>query len=226
MKRLLLGVALLAFATMAAAPKTKLPDKPLPAEAAFVATATQDLNSKYKTPADAEKDGYFRYTNEDSTGAISYANLKWNSAADPQHPQPSQLWYDVKGRLIGADFSVPLTKANNNAPPVLWGLDAQRWMTFKHAHVHYILKDPKGTMTYGRAVSGKSYLAAGGNFDAPTAAPLVKMKKAAAAARVAKVFVFPAQYDIEIWLTPNPLGAFAAKDPLIHPSAAAEKPQM
>ncbi len=128
MKRALLTVALLAFATLAAAPKpAKLPDKPLASEQAFVSSATAELNARYKTPADAEKAGYFRYTNEDSTGAISYANLQWNSAQDPAHPQPSQLWYDVNGHLLGADYSVPLTAANAKSVPNLWGLNPGRW---------------------------------------------------------------------------------------------------
>lgn len=216
MKRALFAALLLAFTAVAAAPK--LPDKPLPSEQAFVNGQIKILNAKYKTPADAEKAGYFRYTNEDNTGAISYANLQWDSAADPKNPQPSQLWYDVKGRLIGADYSVPYTDANASAPPNLWGLNPARWATFKHSHVHYVLKDDKGTMTYGKAVSAKEYVANGGDLNNPTAAPLVKMKKVDDADDVVKVFNFPAQYDVEIWLVPNPLGAFAGKNPLVKPS--------
>lgn len=227
MKRAIVAAVLLAFVSIAAAPAPKkLPDKPLPGETAFVVTATQDLNAKYKSPADAEKDGYFRYTNEDSTGAISYANLQWDSAKDPQHPVPSQLWFDVKGRLIGADYSVPLTDANKDKPPSLWGLDPGRWFVFHHSHVHYILKNDKGGMIYGRAVGEKDFIAAGGSLDNPAAAPIVKLKKASDAEDVAKVFTFPAQYDVEIWVVPNPLGAFAEKNPLVHPSANAEKASM
>src|SRR5579884_2897834 len=144
MKRALLGLTFVAFTALAASgwsalAATKLPDKPLPSELSFVQSVTKDLNARYATPADAEKAGYFRYNNEDKTGAISYANNQWNSAADPAHPQPSQLWYDVKGRLLGADFSVPLTAQNSAAPPKLWGLNPARWFKFSHAHVHYIL---------------------------------------------------------------------------------------
>ncbi len=96
MKRAFFAPALLAFVVLAvnAAPaamtKPKVPDKPLPSETAFVQQVTSDLNSRFPTPADAEKGGYFRYNNEDDTGAISYANLRWDSAVDPSHPQPSQ----------------------------------------------------------------------------------------------------------------------------------------
>ena len=226
MKKLLVTAALFAFVLGAGPAAKKLPDKPLPTEETFVMNVTKDLNAKYATPADAEKAGYFRYTNEDYTGAISYANLNWNSATDPNNPQPSQLWYDVNGKLLGADYSVPLTSANAAKPPQLWGLAPGRWMKFSHAHVHYILKDDKGGMTYGKAVSAKAYTGAGGTLDNPTAAPIVKLKKASSADNVAKVFDFPAQWDVELWVTPNPLGAFAAKNPNVHPTKNAEPEEM
>lgn len=209
---------------LAAAMQQKLPDKPLPAETAFVQQVTKDLNARFATPADAQKAGYFRYNNEDSTGAISYANLRWNSAADPAHPQPSQLWYDVKGHLLGADFSVPLTDQNSAAPPNLWGLDPKRWFKVGHAHVHYVLQGGKDA--YGHAVHAADFTKAGGSLDNPTAAPLVKMGKVSDASQVSKVFTFPAQWNVELWVTPNPLGAFAEKNPLVHPSAAAGKSEM
>ncbi len=199
----------------------KVPDKPLAAEMPFVQQVTADLNARFPTPSAAEKGGYFRYNNEDDTGAISYANLQWNSATDPAHPQPSQLWYDVKGHLLGADFSVPL--ADEATTPRLWGLNAQRWFKFGHPHVHYVLKNADGSLSYGHAVSGKAFAAAGGNLQDPQAATLVKMDKAKSAAEIDKVFTFPAQWDVEVWLTPNPLGAFAEKNPLVHPSKAAAK---
>lgn len=225
MKRALLALAFLAF--VGAAPQPKLPGKPLPSEVAFVQQVTADLNSRFPTPADAEKAGYFRYNNEDKTGAISYANLQWNSAADPAHPQPSQLWYDVNGHLLGADFSVPLTAQNSAAPPKLWGLNPGRWGKFGHAHVHYILKgDANTNAPYGHAVRGSDFIKNGGNFDNPTAAPLVKMGKIKSADDVTKVFTFPAQWDVEVWLTPNPLGAFADTDPLVKPSKNAGMGEM
>lgn len=232
MNRGLFALALFAFGAFtaggafAAPVKPALPDKPLPAETAFVSSVTKSLNAEYPTPAAAEKAGYFRYTTEDSTGAISYANLKWNSAADPAHPVPSQLWYDVKGRLIGADFSVPLTASNAASAPKLWGVNPGRWFKFKFPHVHYVLASGNGTSQYEHAVGGKAYAAAGGSLAAPTAAALVKMGKVKHASDVAKVFVFPAQWDMEVWLTPNPLGAFASKNPLVHPSKNAAKAKM
>ncbi len=233
MKRALFALTFLAFSAVAAAgfpalaasPKAKLPDKPLPSEVAFVQSVTKDLNARFATPADAEKDGYFRYNNEDKTGAISYANLQWNSAANPAHPQPSQLWYDVKGRLLGADFSVPLTAANGSAPPNLWGLNPDRWFKFGKSHVHYVLQGNTDA-AYGHAVSAVAYAKAGGDLNNPTAAPLVKMGKVSSADLVTKVFDFPAQWDVEVWLTPNPLGAFAETDPLVKPSKTAGAPEM
>lgn len=233
MKRALFALILLAFGSvagsgssaLAAAMKPKLPDKPLPAETAFVQSATKELNARFATPAQAEKAGYFRYNNEDDTGAISYANLHWNSAADPAHPQPSQLWYDVKGHLLGADYSVPLTKQNSAKPPKLWGLNPGRWMKFKYPHVHYVLQGSTDA-SYGHAVHAAIFVKNGGNLDAPTAAPLVKMRKVKHASDVVKVFTFPAQWDVEIWVTPNPLGAFAGKNPLVKPSKKAGMGEM
>jgi len=92
---------------------------PTAAEAPFVTAVAADLNARFPTPAAAERAGYLRYTDEDDTGAISYANRVWTSA-DAHHP--SQLWYDAGGRLLGADFSVPY----DAAPPHLFGVEPDR----------------------------------------------------------------------------------------------------
>jgi hypothetical protein len=210
-----------AFAAMTG--KTKLSDKPLPAEVAFVQQVTKDLNARFPTPAAAEKGGYFRYNNEDNTGAISYANLQWNSATDPSNPQPSQLWYDVNGHLLGADYSVPLK--DSATKPNLWNLNPGRWAQFKHDHVHYILTGDPAT-AYGHAVSASAFTAAGGNLSDPQAATLVKLGKVKSTNQIAKIFTFPAQWDVELWVTPNPLGAFADTNPLVHPSKNAGQGEM
>jgi hypothetical protein len=223
MKRALIALALSFFGASAVLAQTPapIPDTPLPSEVAFVQSATKDLNARFSNPAAAEKAGYFRYNNEDKTGAISYANLKWNSV-DPRHP--SQLWYDVKGRLLGADFSRMLTMPA--VPPNIWGLNTKRWFKFKSSHVHWVLKNPDGTMSYGLAARAKDFLAAGGSLSNPQAATLVKMGKVKDASQVVKVFTFPAQWDTEIWLTPNPNGAFATTNPLVHPSTENAKGEM
>jgi hypothetical protein len=204
------ALALLAFFA-APAIAAGLSDKPQGVEVVFVDSVSKDLNTRFPTPADAEKAGYFRYTNEDNTGAISYANLAWQSS-DPQHP--SQLWYSVDGKLLGADFSV-LTSSSPN-PPNLWGINPSRWTHFGH-HVHYILAQPDGSEKYG-ATSYTKFVAAGGDPDNPQPATLVKMGIAKDASSVKRVFLFPAIWDLELWVTPNPLGAFAEKNPLVKPS--------
>ncbi|HZZ65850.1 MAG TPA: hypothetical protein VFE17_10155 [Candidatus Baltobacteraceae bacterium] len=229
MKRGLFSLTLIAFSLFAAhayaAPmasaKPKIPDTPLPSEVAFVQQVTKDLNARFPTPAAAVAAGYFRYNNEDDTGAISYANLQWNSAANPASPQPSQLWYDVKGHLLGADYSIPLTAQNSAAPPNIWNVNPQRWFKVSRAHVHYILTGTTDA-SYGHAVRGTDFTKAGGDFNNPTVAPLVKLGKVKDPATVTKVFTFPAQWNLELWVTPNPLGAFAEKNPLIHPSPNAK----
>ena len=73
----------------------------------------------------------------------------------------------------------------------------------------------------------------GGSVDDPTAADIMKISqlsrwkklgipKPAKAADVAFVFSFPAIWDLQVWLVPNPLGAFAEHNPNVTPSAAAK----
>ena len=224
--KLTYAVALVALATLPAAAATPAPApaatlSPMPqgSEVAFVAGIQKDLNARFPTPADAEKGGYFRYGNEDEDGAISYANLQWQSA-DPQHP--SQLWYDVHGNLLGADFSV--LQSNSPAPPALWGVNYRRWVSFRE-HIHWILSGPNGMDVYG-ATSVKKWAKAGGDVDNPQAITVVKMDKAANVAAVKRVFLFPSIWDLIVWVKPNPNGAFADKNPDVVPSADAGKDDM
>jgi hypothetical protein len=215
------AISLLALTAVAAsaatpAPKATLPPAPQGTEVAFVQSIQRDLMARFPTAQDAVKAGYFRYTNEDEDGAISYANLQWQSG-DPKHP--SQLWYDVHGNLLGADFSV--LQSSSPEPPSMWGVNYRRWISFR-AHIHYVLAGPNGTETYG-ATSVNKFAAAGGNIDDPQAATIVKMGKATDAAQVKRVFLFPSIWDLIVWVKTNPNGAFADKNPLVIPSANAEK---
>lgn len=213
-------LACVLIATPASATSTgKVTLSPMPqgTEVAFVASIQKDLNGRFPTPADAVKAGYFRYTNEDEDGAISYANLHWQSS-NPQ--SPSQLWYDVKGNLLGADFSV--LQSTSPAPPSIWGVNYRRWTSFRE-HIHYVLAGPNGTEIYG-AMKAKSFQDAGGNADDPQPETLVKMGKAASVADVKHVFLFPSVWDLIVWVKQNPNGAFADTNPLVIPSANAEKP--
>ncbi len=214
-------VALTAAAAFAATPAPQATLSPMPqgGEVAFVASIQKDLNARFPTPQAAEKAGYFRYTNEDEDGAISYANLHWQSG-NPQ--EPSQLWYDVHGNLLGADFSV--LQSTSPAPPSIWGVNYRRWVSFRE-HIHYILAGPNGTELYG-ATSVKKFAAAGGNVDDPQPQTIVKMGKAKSVADVKRVFLFPSIWDLIVWVKENPNGAFADKNPLVVPSANADKDDM
>ncbi|MBD5632843.1 MAG: hypothetical protein IAI49_00065 [Candidatus Eremiobacteraeota bacterium] len=181
---------------------------PSAAEEPFVKTTAADLKARFSTPADAERAGYVRYTNEDETGAISYANRVWTSI-DAKHP--SQLWYDVNGRLLGADFSVPYT----STPPHLFGVDPAHWTPF-HAHEHYVLAGPNGKALYG-ATGVKKIVAAGGDPAHPTAANLVSAGIVKDPSAVRLVFEFPAIWDLGVWVLPNANGAFADKNPAVKP---------
>lgn len=191
----------------------KLSPQPQGGEITFLHSIQQDLNARFPNPAAAEKAGYFRYTNEDDTGSISYANTQWTS--DATHP--SQLWYDVNGNLLGADFSQP----DATTAPKLWGIQPGRWVHF-HPHVHFVYTD-NGTTVYGHATSLAKFVAAGGDVNAPTAATVAKLGLVKDPSRVTHVFLFPAIWDLIIWVKPNPAGAFADKNPNVIPSASAEK---
>ncbi len=200
-----------AFAQMASPPP--LSPKPQGAEVAFVSGVQRDLNARFATIAQAQAAGYFRYTNEDKTGSISYANLAWTSN-DPQHP--SQLWYSVDGKLLGADFSQPYVAGTK---PNLWGVTPERWGHFR-AHVHWVVV-ADGKETYG-ATSVEKWKAAGGDPDNPQAATVVALGKAKDASQVKRVFLFNNIWDLEVWVMNNPSGAFAEMNPLVHASAGAQ----
>lgn len=181
-------------------------------ERSFVNAIATDLMARYPTASDAEKAGYIRYTAEDDTGAISYANLHWQST-DVRHP--SQLWYDKNGLLLGADYSVLLS--NSPSRPRLWGINAGRWVEFD-GHIHWVTKNPTSSaLTYDQWAPDKIFAAAGGNPEHPAAATLVAMKKVSAAGQVVTIFHFPSIWDLIVWVKPNPNGAFADKNPLVKP---------
>jgi hypothetical protein len=207
-----LAFALLASVALAVTPK--LSPKPLPSEVAFVTHIQQTLMAKYPKASDAIAAGYFRYSNEDNTGSISYANLHWTST-DWNHP--SQLWYDVHGNLLGADFSEPYVAGK---PPSLWGVKPARWIHIP-AHVHWVLVGAHGTSGFEHAVEASAFTKAGGSLADPQAATLVKMGKVKSASQVAHIFTFANIWDLIVWVKPNPNGAFAEKNPLVHPSSGA-----
>jgi len=194
----------------------ELPPKPTAAEAKVVAAMSVDLQKRFPTPKDAETAGYVRYTNEDETGAISYANPTHLISTDIK--DPSQLWYDVNGKLLGVDYAV--AREAIGIPPALFGFDAIRAHKLG-AHVHYVLKNADGTYTYGRAVGAKKYTDAGLDPTKPDAASIVKLGTAKSAADVVAIIPFTNMWDITVWAVPNPDGAFADANPNVKPSATA-----
>lgn len=181
-------------------------------EKAFVSAISSDLMTRFPTAADAEKAGYVRYTSEDETGAISYANLQWQS---PDIRHPSQLWYDKNGQLLGADYSVLVSGSPNR--PQVWGINPGRWYEFD-GHVHWVTKNPAtGAITYDGWSPDKKFAAAGGDPEHPTAATVVTMKKTPNPNDVVTIFHFPQIWDLIVWVKPNPSGAFAEKNPNVTP---------
>jgi len=198
------------FGTLAvAAAADKLSGVPLPSEVSFVTKVSADLQARFPTPDAARRAGYLRFTDEDNTGAISYANKHWTSS-DEAHP--SQLWYDVNGRLLGADFSV--LQADSPQAPQKWGVDPRRWIKFG-AHDHYGLVGPNGTTIYSGM--GMKKLPPGASLEHPTAAMLVAAGVAKSTSDVRFTFLFPAIWDLEVWVLPNPSGAFAESNPDVKP---------
>lgn len=178
-------------------------------EKQFVSSIQADLTKRFPTAADAEKAGYFRYTNEDDTGAISYANLQWTSA-DIKHP--SQLWYDKDGNLLGADFSAPYKPGDPR--PNLFGVNPGRWYEFDD-HIHWVTTSG-GKSMYDNYVMADAFRAAGGDTEHPAAATLVKLHKVQHTSDVARVFDMPGIWDLIVWVKPNPSGAFAYKNPNVN----------
>ncbi len=213
--RLTIASLLFAFgarAITAASPAP--PDKPTPREQPFVTSVAKDLQHRFANSGEAQRAGYTRYTDEDNTGAISYASRKWSS--DSKHP--SQLWYDVRGNLLGADFSV--LKADSPKAPNLWHIDPRRWQYFP-AHIHYIIRNADGSLKYG-ATSVAKFVRAGGNILQPQADVLIKAKVIKNGDDVRTVFLFPELWDLIVWVKPNPSGAFAEKNPNVVPSKNAK----
>lgn len=212
MKRMLFSVAVFSLlcsgSGMAQGMGMKGPSgRPTAREASFVASISKDLRARFGTTAQAAKAGYVRFTDEDDTGAISWANGKWNST-DPKHP--SELWYDVNGRLIGADYTVPQNASP--AAPRRWGIDPRRWQTIG-AHVHYGVKQPDGSIKVGAI--GRALTKAGGSIAAPTKRMLVSAGVAKSTKDIAFVLPFPAIWDLQVWVIPNANGAFAEANPSV-----------
>jgi hypothetical protein len=188
---------------------------PNAAEAAFIKRIMTNLPKRYPTPQAANAAGYKRYSREDRTGAISYVNTQYWDTTDPDHP--AQLWYDVNGRLLGADFSVPQAESTTG-PPNRFGIDPSRWFKLQ-AHIHYVQRNPNGSISYGKGMSAAKYGAAnGGDYSHPTAEGLVAAKVVPDAASVPFVFLYPSIWDVTVWVVPNPLGQFADANPAVTPS--------
>lgn len=208
------GSALIPARTLAQ-PAPPPPQAPLtPTEQSFYEQASAIVRRLYPTPASAERVGYFQYTNEDRTGAISYENVLYFDTPDMAHPQ--QLWYDVNGRLIGGDWSQKASSAPNG--PTLFGLQRSR---FHHIplHVHFGLRQPDGSIRYGLYVTAADYRAQVGDPLDANPEGLVKMGKATSPDQVAFVFPLLENYDAQMWVIPNPAGQFADANPNVKPSA-------
>jgi len=205
---------------------TSKPTQPTAAEQPFIAKLQRDIPARFATVAAAEKAGYFQYTGEDRTGAISYVNLRvWNST---DLDLPNQLWYDVKGRLLGVDYTV-LESQSPAAPARLftYAVEASRWV-HRPAHMHWGFVAADGSLKLG-GMAVQKFTDAGGvasETDATMPANKVALVKAGLPGltgpdQVKFVFLHPAMWDLVVWVLPNPDGAWADANPNVTP---AQKP--
>jgi hypothetical protein len=207
-----------AFATIAAvliaasmeAPPGGPPAMPTRAELPFVHQASAVLQRRFHTVDDALRNGYFRYTDEDQSGAISFVNLQWSSTID----HPCQVWFDKRGHFIGVDYCRPFTSAR----PHQWSLDPRRWAEFP-PHVHFAVQR-NGKLLYG-AILAPQFSKAGGDPNKPAKATLVRMGLVKDESQVVFVFPFRHVWDLAMWAIPNADGAFAENNPSVIPSAGA-----
>jgi len=210
-------------APMAAPTAPKLSPLPTAAEQPFIAKIQHDIPARFRTIASAENAGYFQYTNEDNTGAISYVNLHvWNSI---DVEVPNQLWYDVNGRLLGVDYTI-LQSQSPTVPVSLFGyaIDPSRWI-HRNAHMHWGYTGADGSLKLG-AMPVKRFTDAGGVPN--ESQPDLAANKAAMVAtglpgltspdQVKFIFLHPAMWDLIVWVLPNPAGAFADANPNVTPS--------
>jgi hypothetical protein len=211
-------------APMPTATPVKLSGQPSTTEQPFVARLQREIPAKFATVASAEKAGYFQYTPEDRTGAISYVNLKvWDSV---DLAVPNQLWYDVKGRLLGVDYT--LLEANSPKPPATlfgYAIDPARWL-HRGDHMHWGFTAADGSLKLG-ALPVPRFREAGGDPNASV--PDVPANKAALVKagipgltspdQVKFIFLHPAMWDLVVWVLPNPDGAFADANPNVIPTA-------
>jgi hypothetical protein len=215
MNRLAAFILMTSIAVAPFAARAQTAPAPLtPAEHAVYVRAASVLHRLYPTPAAAIKAGWFRYNNEDDSGAISYMNPKYFETPDVAHPQ--QLWYDVHGRLLGGDFSQKV--ALHPKGPTLFGMSAARFGQVP-LHIHYGLKHADGTIEYGLFVPAPDFVAAHLDPLHPTAANLVTLGKVKRATDVVFVFANLNNWDATMWLIPNPAGQFEDKNPNVKPSA-------
>ncbi len=201
----------------------KLSPVPGPAEQPFIVKLQSDIPARYGTLKAASAAGYFQYTGEDNTGAISYVNLKVADALDLD--TPNQLWYDVNGRLLGVDYTV-LEERSPSPPASLFGyaVDPSRWL-HRRAHMHYGFTAADGSLKLG-AMPVQKFTDAGGvlsTTDGQIAANKAALVRAGVPGltspdQVKFVFLHPAMWDLVVWVLPNPDGAFADANPNVKPS--------
>jgi hypothetical protein len=206
-----------------AASAAPMSPQPTAAERPFIAKIQAEIPPRFGTVAAAQKAGFFQYTGEDKTGAISYVNLKvWNSI---DLDMPNQLWYDANGRLLGVDYTI-LESQSPKPPATLFGfaIDPARWV-HRAAHMHFGFVGADGAMKFGAMQVPKFTEAGGVASESVPDMPANKVALVKAGVpgltspdQVKFVFLHPTMWDLIPWVLPNPDGAWADANPNVKPA--------
>jgi len=176
-------------------------------EANFIASVTPSLMARYATADKAVAGGYFRMTALSPYDNTSiYFNMTYTKL-DPMHP--NFLWYDRNGKLAGLDYEYAVSAwpkpPGASTYPVLSG----RWVIID-PHFHFAYRDASG-----KVVMHGTRLRPNITGDPITAAQLRADGLLPRGATLLWAHYHPKAWDLGFWLVPDPLGAFADKDPLV-----------
>jgi hypothetical protein len=175
------------------------------AEKAFIAKTSATINSEYPTTATAESAGFTLLVGDifdDNT--YDWTNMSF-AGVTPDHP--NFLWYDRHGHLAGVDWQFP--KAMYASAPQLaaFPVRAERWVTIP-AHVHYTYS-VDGKVHYGVTKATPALNKMTITADMLRASGV----KLPANAKLVWAMYHPTVWDLAMWTVPNPIGAFADKNP-------------
>jgi len=197
-----LSMALPGAAGAASAPS----DKANATEARFIAQAAASLFARYPTVAAAVKGGFFQLTPLDQDNTAIYFNGTYTNV-DPRHP--NFLWFDRNRKLVGLDYEYDMSRWRTPPGKREYPVLAARWTVIR-AHLHFAYRIGRGPMLMHGARLRPNI-----TRNPVTAAQLRADHLLPAGAKLQWADYHPKCWDLGFWLVPDPLGAFAEKNPLV-----------